>query len=189
MARSGRVFPGNKSGTAKLIFKAPSLGPNGHETELFSFPWPSPKTEQEKENGTMMHADKYKPGYFPAPRCEMRWAKKDHIEKPPIWCSVDLRDGNQSLIVPMSLEEKLDFFRFLVKLGFKEIEVGFPAASETEYEFLRALIEHPGRRDGAGAHPVPRPYHPQNLRRPQGRAQRGGAFLQFHQRGAARAGV
>jgi 2-isopropylmalate synthase len=141
MARSGRVFPGNKSGTAKLIFKAPSLGPNGHETELFSFPWPSPKTEQEKENGTMMHADKYKPGYFPAPRCEMRWAKKDHIEKPPIWCSVDLRDGNQSLIVPMSLEEKLDFFRFLVKLGFKEIEVGFPAASETEYEFLRALIE------------------------------------------------
>ena len=42
----------------------------------------------------MMHADKYKPGYFPAPRCEMRWAKKDHIEKPPIWCSVDLRDGN-----------------------------------------------------------------------------------------------
>ena len=89
----------------------------------------------------MMHADKYKPGYFPAPRCEMRWAKKDHIEKPPIWCSVDLRDGNQSLIVPMSLEEKLDFFRFLVKLGFKEIEVGFPAASETEYEFLRALIE------------------------------------------------
>ena len=89
----------------------------------------------------MMHADKYKPGYFPAPRCEMRWAKKDHIEKPPIWCSVDLRDGNQSLIVPMSLEEKLDFFRFLVKLGFKEIEVGFPAASETEFETLRYLIE------------------------------------------------
>ena len=63
------------------------------------------------------------------------------IDHAPIWCSVDLRDGNQSLIVPMSLEEKLDFFRFLVKLGFKEIEVGFPAASETEYEFLRALIE------------------------------------------------
>ena len=59
----------------------------------------------------MMHADKYKPGYFPAPRCEMRWAKKDHIEKPPIWCSVDLRDGNQSLIVPMSLEEKLQLIR------------------------------------------------------------------------------
>ena len=89
----------------------------------------------------MEHVKKYHPGYYPAPECEMRWAKKDHIEKAPIWCSVDLRDGNQSLIVPMSLEEKLDFFQFLVKLGFKEIEVGFPAASDTEYEFLRALIE------------------------------------------------
>lgn len=89
----------------------------------------------------MKHADKYKIGYYPPPSCEMRWTQKDHIEAPPIWCSVDLRDGNQSLIVPMSLEEKLEFFSFLVKLGFKEIEVGFPAASETEYEFLRALIE------------------------------------------------
>lgn len=89
----------------------------------------------------MQHTAKYKPAYTPAPQCEMRWTKKDHIETAPIWCSVDLRDGNQSLIVPMSLEEKLEFFTFLVKLGFKEIEVGFPAASETEYEFLRALIE------------------------------------------------
>ena len=89
----------------------------------------------------MKNADKYQIGYYPAPQCEMRWAKKDHIEKPPVWCSVDLRDGNQSLIVPMSLEEKLDFFDFLCKVGFKEIEVGFPAASETEYEFLRALID------------------------------------------------
>lgn len=89
----------------------------------------------------MKHADKYKIGYYPPPSCQMRWTQKDHIETPPIWCSVDLRDGNQSLIVPMSLEEKLEFFSFLVKLGFKEIEVGFPAASETEYEFLRALIE------------------------------------------------
>ena len=63
------------------------------------------------------------------------------INKAPIWCSVDLRDGNQALIVPMSLEEKLEFFQMLVKIGFKEIEVGFPAASETEYEFLRTLIE------------------------------------------------
>ena len=69
------------------------------------------------------------------------WVKKDHIEKAPAWCSVDLRDGNQALIVPMSLEEKLEFFQMLVKIGFKEIEVGFPAASETEYEFLRTLIE------------------------------------------------
>ena len=63
------------------------------------------------------------------------------VYKRQIWCSVDLRDGNQALIVPMSLEEKLEFFQFLVKLGFKEIEVGFPAASETEYTFLRKLID------------------------------------------------
>lgn len=69
------------------------------------------------------------------------WVKKDYIDKAPIWCSVDLRDGNQALIEPMSLNEKLEFFQTLVKVGFKEIEVGFPAASETEYEFLRALIE------------------------------------------------
>ena len=69
------------------------------------------------------------------------WMKKDHIDKAPTWCSVDLRDGNQALIIPMSLEEKLEFFDLLVKIGFKEIEVGFPAASETEYEFCRALIE------------------------------------------------
>ena len=71
----------------------------------------------------------------------MDWVKKSAIEKPPVWCSVDLRDGNQALIIPMSLEEKLEFFTLLCKIGFKEIEVGFPAASETEYEFCRALIE------------------------------------------------
>ena len=63
------------------------------------------------------------------------------ITKAPIWCSVDLRDGNQALVIPMSLEQKTEFFKLLVKIGFKEIEVGFPAASETEYEFLRTLIE------------------------------------------------
>ena len=89
----------------------------------------------------MMDATKYRPGFFNAPVNEYRWVKKDHIEAPPAWCSVDLRDGNQSLIIPMSLEEKLEFYRLLVKIGFKEIEVGFPAASETEYEFLRTLIE------------------------------------------------
>ena len=72
----------------------------------------------------------------------MDWVKKDQIEKPPIWCSVDLRDGNQALIIPMSLEEKLEFFKLLCKVGFKEIEIGFPAASETEYEFCRTLIEN-----------------------------------------------
>ena len=71
----------------------------------------------------------------------MDWIRKTSIEQPPVWCSVDLRDGNQALIVPMSLEEKLRFFEVLCKVGFKEIEVGFPAASETEYEFCRALIE------------------------------------------------
>ena len=71
----------------------------------------------------------------------MDWAKKDHVDRAPVWCSVDLRDGNQALVVPMSLDEKLEFFKALVKVGFKEIEVGFPAASDTEYEFCRRLIE------------------------------------------------
>lgn len=75
------------------------------------------------------------------PVMDFEWVKKDHIEQVPIWCSVDLRDGNQALIEPMSLEEKIEFFQLLVDIGFKEIEVGFPAASETEFEFLRALID------------------------------------------------
>ena len=74
----------------------------------------------------MMDATKYAPGYYPVPAGYDSWVKKDHIEKAPAWCSVDLRDGNQALIVPMSLEEKLEFFQMLVKIGFKEIEVGFP---------------------------------------------------------------
>ena len=71
----------------------------------------------------------------------MKWAEKEYIEKAPIWCSVDLRDGNQSLVIPMSLDQKIEFFKLLVQIGFKEIEVGFPAASDTEYIFLRTLIE------------------------------------------------
>ena len=94
-----------------------------------------------QEDNRMMDATKYAPGYYPVPAGYDSWVKKDHIEKAPAWCSVDLRDGNQALIVPMSLAEKLEFFQMLVKIGFKEIEVGFPAASETEYEFLRTLIE------------------------------------------------
>ena len=84
---------------------------------------------------------KYEKTYFMPPEPCYDWVKKDSIDKAPIWCSVDLRDGNQALVVPMNLEEKLAFFKYLVKLGFKEIEVGFPAASETEYEFCRTLIE------------------------------------------------
>ena len=89
----------------------------------------------------MKNFDKYIRQYFMPPVCDYDWVKKDYIEKPPIWCSVDLRDGNQALIEPMSLEEKIEFFQMLVDVGFKEIEVGFPAASETEYAFMRALIE------------------------------------------------
>ena len=89
----------------------------------------------------MKNTAKYTRQFFPAPAGEMNWTKKTYIDKAPSWCSVDLRDGNQSLIIPMSLQEKLDFFQLLVKVGFKEIEVGFPAASETEFIFLRTLIE------------------------------------------------
>lgn len=84
---------------------------------------------------------KYQKAYFMPPVVTYDWVKKDSIEKAPIWCSVDLRDGNQALIEPMSLEEKIEFFQMLIKIGFKEIEVGFPAASETEYDFMRALID------------------------------------------------
>ena len=89
-----------------------------------------------------MNTSKYSVGYYPAPGNHYKWVQKDHIEKAPAWCSVDLRDGNQSLVIPMSLEEKLEFYRLLLKVGFKEIEVGFPAASETEFEFLRTLIDN-----------------------------------------------
>ena len=75
------------------------------------------------------------------PKESLKWSKKEFIDKAPIWCSVDLRDGNQALITPMNLEEKLDFFKLLVKIGFKEIEVGFPAASATEFDFVRKLID------------------------------------------------
>ena len=89
----------------------------------------------------MKNFEKYERSYFMPPVPCYDWVKKDHIEKPPVWCSVDLRDGNQALIEPMSLEEKIEFFQMLLDVGFKQIEVGFPAASETEYQFLRTLIE------------------------------------------------
>ena len=89
----------------------------------------------------MKNVKKYQRQYFLSPVDSFDWVKKDYIEKAPIWCSVDLRDGNQALIEPMGLEEKIEFFQLLVNIGFKEIEVGFPAASETEFDFIRALIE------------------------------------------------
>ena len=82
---------------------------------------------------------KYIP-FAPVSLPDRTWPDKV-IEKPPVWCSVDLRDGNQALIDPMNLEEKLLFFQTLVDIGFKEIEIGFPSASETEYEICRTLIE------------------------------------------------
>ena len=83
----------------------------------------------------------YERGYFMPPVKCNDWVNKEYVDKAPIWCSVDLRDGNQALVEPMSLNEKLEFFKMLVEVGFKEIEIGFPAASETEYEFCRTLIE------------------------------------------------
>ena len=86
-------------------------------------------------------SEKYKKTYHMPPVVTYDWVKKDTITEAPIWCSVDLRDGNQALIDPMSLEQKLEFFKLLVDIGFKEIEVGFPASSDTEYEFIRTIIE------------------------------------------------
>ena len=89
----------------------------------------------------MKNVTKYQRQYYMPPMKCMKWAEKEYVDKAPIWCSVDLRDGNQALVIPMSLEQKIEFFKLLVKIGFKEIEVGFPAASETEYTFVRTLIE------------------------------------------------
>ena len=88
-----------------------------------------------------MIAEKYHKTYHMPPVLTYDWVKKDTIEKAPIWCSVDLRDGNQALIDPMSLQTKVEFFKMLVEIGFKEIEVGFPASSDTEYAFIRKLID------------------------------------------------
>ncbi len=89
----------------------------------------------------MRNGEKYSRSYFMPPVTSMKWMEKEFISEAPTWCSVDLRDGNQALVVPLTLEEKLEYFQMLVDIGFKEIEVGFPAASETEYTFLRTLIE------------------------------------------------
>lgn len=89
----------------------------------------------------MKNVEKYAKQFFEAPKTSGSWMKRSCVDKAPAWCSVDLRDGNQALITPMSLGEKLEFFNKLVKIGFKEIEIGFPAASDTEYDFCRTLIE------------------------------------------------
>lgn len=89
----------------------------------------------------MKNFDKYKQLYDWKKPKNRNWMDNE-ITKAPIWCSVDLRDGNQALANPMSLEEKVEFFDYLVKIGFKEIEIGFPAASDTEFQFTRYLIEN-----------------------------------------------
>ncbi|WP_071394844.1 2-isopropylmalate synthase [Bacillus tuaregi] len=89
----------------------------------------------------MKNVNKYSRGYDMPPVKSLKWTEKQYITEAPTWCSVDLRDGNQALVVPMNLEEKLEYFQMLLQVGFKEIEVGFPAASETEYAFLRKLID------------------------------------------------
>ncbi len=88
-----------------------------------------------------MDHKKYRTGYFLPDKKYSSWVSRDRIEKPPVWCSVDMRDGNQSLVIPMSLEAKLEYFGTLLDVGFREIEVGFPAANDTEYEFVRTLID------------------------------------------------
>ena len=88
----------------------------------------------------MENYTKYRP--YPTMNMKDRTWPDAVITKAPIWCSVDLRDGNQALEIPMSLEEKIEFFKYLVKIGFKQIEIGFPAASDTEFEFTRYLIEN-----------------------------------------------
>ena len=126
----------NESGnTGKLV------SPVFRGKAIFYFPVQTILSKKEKGIVGMENYKKYSVGYFLPPERCMEWAKKDRVEKAPVWCSVDLRDGNQALVIPMSLEEKLEFFEHLVKIGFKEIEIGFPAASETEYEFCRTLIE------------------------------------------------
>ena len=89
----------------------------------------------------MMNAKKYQKQYYMPPVPCMDWAEKDSIDKAPVWCSVDLRDGNQALVEPMVVEEKIEMFNLLVEMGFKEIEIGFPAASQIEFDFLRQLVE------------------------------------------------
>ena len=94
-------------------------------------------TENRNRRLNMKNFEHYKRGYYMPPEKSTKWVEKEYVDKAPIWCSVDLRDGNQALIVPMNLDEKLESSMELVRIGFKEIEIGFPAASETEYEFCR----------------------------------------------------
>lgn len=131
-----------KSGTASSSVISSLLRRVSFGKGAFLFLSGSYITEELRRKDLFMNGyEKYTKQFFPV-ESDGAWMKKTYLEKAPAWCSVDLRDGNQALIIPMSLEEKLEFFKLLVKVGFKEIEIGFPAASETEYEFCRTLIEN-----------------------------------------------
>src|SRR3989338_1264684 len=89
----------------------------------------------------MKNSSKKYRSFSPVGLKDRTWQDKT-LTKAPIWCSVDLRDGNQALVTPMNLEQKLKMFKLLLDVGFKEIEVGFPSASQVEFDFVRHLIEH-----------------------------------------------
>ena len=181
------LLDANKSGTAEAVWPSSLLV----ETKAFSSSPPlSPTKRRIRGHPTMKGMDprheklqQVPPGILHAPGTCLDWMQKERLTQPPQWCSVDLRDGNQALITPMNLEEKLEFYRLLLEVGFKEIEVGFPAASETEYEFLRTIIED---------HLIPedvsiqvltqsRPHIiKKDLRCHQGRQKRGGPPVQLH---------
>ena len=111
------------------------------ETYFFTPARQKLKSRHNKEVFIVKNVNKYTRQFFTPPITKRKWIERSCVEHAPQWCSVDLRDGNQALIIPMSLGEKLEFFSELVRIGFKEIEIGFPAASETEYDFCRTLIE------------------------------------------------
>ena len=100
----------------------------------------------------MMNPSKYQRQYFMPPVKCMKWAEKEYVDKAPVWCSVDLRDGNQALVIPMSLEQKIEFFKLLVKIGFKEISA-YPDRAESD----------PTGCNYSGSDSGQRAYHPQNF--------------------------
>ena len=135
-------------------------------------------------------ATKYR-AFAPVRLADRRWPDAV-LTEPPLWCSVDLRDGNQALIEPMDAARKLRMFEMLVRIGFKEIEVGFPSASQADFDFVRMLIEQrpdPRRRDDPGADPGARAPDPPHLRSAAGRAARHRAPLQRHRAGDAPRGA
>ena len=134
--------------------------------------------------------EKYRP-FPPVNLSDRQWPNRT-ITNAPIWCSVDLRDGNQALIEPMGPERKMRMFNALVAMGFKEIEIGFPSASQTDFDFVRyphRKQENSRRRHDPGAHPGARGTDPAHLRKPRRRPQRHRPSLQFDLGIAAPRGV